>query len=121
MGLRRALRRRRRSGRRLISCSRSRSGVTTLCPCSKAISRPRRAQLARASVTLRIRAREAIWIEDLIAIVRRLRQLGTYTLLLKRQDEKAVTERAYDKSGVRGGPGAQRGAAAERGRAGELV
>jgi GTP cyclohydrolase IB len=69
-------------------------GVTTLCPCSKAISE-HGAHNQRGLVTLQIRAREAIWIEDLIAIVEGCASSELYALL-KRQDEKAVTERAYD-------------------------
>jgi GTP cyclohydrolase I len=67
--------------------------VTTLCPCSKAISR-RSAHNQRGTVTLQVRSRKAIWIEDLIAIAERSASSELYSLL-KRQDEKAVTERAY--------------------------
>ena len=42
-----------------------------------------------------IRSRKAIWIEDLIAIVESSASSELYSLL-KRQDEKAVTERAYE-------------------------
>jgi len=69
-------------------------GVTTLCPCSKAIS-DHGAHNQRGLVTLQIRSSESIWIEDLVAVVESCASSELYALL-KRQDEKAVTERAYD-------------------------
>lgn len=69
-------------------------GVTTLCPCSKAISR-HGAHNQRGIVTVQIRSRKAIWIEDLIGIVESSASSELFSLL-KRQDEKAVTERAYE-------------------------
>jgi GTP cyclohydrolase IB len=69
-------------------------GVTTLCPCSKAISR-HGAHNQRGLVTVRIRSNKAIWIEDLIGMVENSASSELYSLL-KRQDEKAVTERAYE-------------------------
>jgi len=69
------------------------AGVTTLCPCSKAISEFG-AHNQRGMVTVKIRSRKAIWIEDLIALVEESASSELYSLL-KRQDEKAVTERAY--------------------------
>lgn len=71
-----------------------RVAVTTLCPCSKAISRFG-AHNQRGVVTVQIRSRRAIWIEDLIAMVESSASSELYSLL-KRQDEKAVTERAYE-------------------------
>ncbi len=68
--------------------------VTTLCPCSKAISQYG-AHNQRGEVTVQIRSTKAIWIEDLITIVERSASSELYALL-KRQDEKAVTERAYE-------------------------
>ncbi len=68
--------------------------VTTLCPCSKAIS-ARGAHNQRGEVTVQIRSRKAVWIEDLIAIIETSASSQLYALL-KRQDEKAVTEHAYD-------------------------
>lgn len=68
--------------------------VTTLCPCSKAISRFG-AHNQRGEVSLEIRFKESIWIEDLIAIVEESASSELYSLL-KRPDEKAVTERAYE-------------------------
>ncbi len=69
-------------------------GLTTLCPCSKAISRYS-AHNQRGYVTVAIRSSEIIWIEDLIALVESCGSSELYSLL-KRPDEKAVTERAYE-------------------------
>ena len=68
--------------------------VTTLCPCSKAIA-AYGAHNQRGEVTVQIRSRKAVWIEDLIEIIEGSASSELYALL-KRQDEKAVTERAYD-------------------------
>ena len=70
------------------------ANVTTLCPCSKAIA-AYGAHNQRGEVTVQIRSRKAVWIEDLIAIIESSGSSELYALL-KRQDEKAVTERAYD-------------------------
>lgn len=70
------------------------ANVTTLCPCSKAIS-ARGAHNQRGGVTVQIRFTKPIWIEDLIAIVENSASSELFALL-KREDEKAVTERAYD-------------------------
>ena len=68
--------------------------VTTLCPCSKAIS-ARGAHNQRGIVTLSVRFREPVWIEDLIEMVEASASGELYSLL-KRPDEKHVTEHAYD-------------------------
>ncbi|CAN5486839.1 GTP cyclohydrolase FolE2 [soil metagenome] len=68
--------------------------VTTLCPCSKAIS-ARGAHNQRGIVSFSVRFREPIWIEDLIALVERSASAELFSVL-KRPDEKAVTEAAYD-------------------------
>jgi GTP cyclohydrolase IB len=68
--------------------------VTTLCPCSKAISKYG-AHNQRGNVTVQLRSRRAIWIEDVIALVESSASSELFSLL-KRQDEKAVTERAYE-------------------------
>jgi GTP cyclohydrolase I len=70
------------------------AGVTTLCPCSKAISR-HGAHNQRGLVTVQLRSRKAIWIEDVIELVESSASSELYSLL-RRQDEKAVTERAYE-------------------------
>ncbi len=71
-----------------------RAGVTTLCPCSKAISKYG-AHNQRGLVTAQIRSRRPVWIEDLIAMLESAASSELYALL-KREDEKAVTERAYE-------------------------
>lgn len=68
--------------------------VATLCPCSRAISE-RGAHNQRGLVTYSVRFTEPVWIEDLIALVERSASCELYSIL-KRPDEKAVTERAYD-------------------------
>jgi GTP cyclohydrolase I len=68
--------------------------VTTLCPCSKAIARYG-AHNQRGVVTVQIRSRKPVWIEDLIEIVEQSASCELFSLL-KRPDEKAVTERAYE-------------------------
>jgi GTP cyclohydrolase I len=70
------------------------ANVTTLCPCSKAIA-AYGAHNQRGEVTVQIRSRKAVWIEDLIALIESSASSELYALL-KRQDEKVVTERAYD-------------------------
>jgi len=68
--------------------------VTTLCPCSKAIA-AYGAHNQRGEVTVQIRSGRPVWIEDLIGIVESSASSELYALL-KREDEKAVTERAYE-------------------------
>jgi GTP cyclohydrolase IB len=68
--------------------------VTTLCPCSKAISKYG-AHNQRGNVTVQIRSSETIWIEELIELVEKSASSELYSLL-KREDEKHVTERAYE-------------------------
>jgi GTP cyclohydrolase I len=68
--------------------------VATLCPCSKAISE-RGAHNQRGLVTYAVRSRKPLWIEELLALVERSASCELYSLL-KRPDEKYVTEKAYD-------------------------
>jgi len=68
--------------------------VTTVCPCSKAISE-RGAHNQRGVVTVEVELGPFFWIEDLIAIVEDAASAPVFTLL-KREDEKYLTERAYD-------------------------
>src|SRR5208282_2448474 len=63
--------------------------VTTLCPCSKAIAEYG-AHNQRGEVTVQIRSRKAVWIEDLITMIESSASSELYALL-KREDEKAVT------------------------------
>lgn len=67
--------------------------IATLCPCSKAISEYS-AHNQRASLAIQIRSQELVWIEELIEIAEAEASSGLYSLL-KREDEKYVTERAY--------------------------
>ncbi len=68
--------------------------VTSLCPCSKKISKYG-AHNQRSHVTVNVRTRGFIWIEDLIDLVEKEASCELYGLL-KRPDEKYVTERAYE-------------------------
>ena len=68
--------------------------VTSLCPCSKKIS-DYGAHNQRSHVTLTVRTCAFVWIEELIELVEREASCELYGLL-KRPDEKHVTERAYD-------------------------
>jgi GTP cyclohydrolase IB len=68
--------------------------VTSLCPCSKKISE-RGAHNQRSHVTISATLADTLWPEDLIDIAEREASCELYGLL-KRPDEKFVTERAYD-------------------------
>jgi len=68
--------------------------VTSLCPCSKKIS-DYGAHNQRSHVTVNIRTCDFIWIEEIIDLVEEEASCELYGLL-KRPDEKFVTERAYD-------------------------
>ena len=70
------------------------ANVTTLCPCSKAIS-SYGAHNQRGEVTVQLRFRKSIWIEDVIEMIESSASAELFSLL-KREDEKSVTERAYD-------------------------
>ena len=67
--------------------------VTTLCPCSKAISESG-AHNQRGHVTYSVRCAKPMWIEEMIRLVEDSASSELYSLL-KRPDEKFVTERAY--------------------------
>ena len=68
--------------------------VTSLCPCSKNIS-SYGAHNQRSHITVNARVKGFVWIEELIDIVEAQASCELFGLL-KRQDEKYVTERAYD-------------------------
>ena len=68
--------------------------VTSLCPCSKSIS-DRGAHNQRSHVTVTVRTCAFIWIEEIIELVEQQASCELYGLL-KRPDEKYVTEKAYD-------------------------
>jgi GTP cyclohydrolase I len=67
---------------------------TTLCPCSKEIS-SFGAHNQRAEINLNVKFNKFIWLEDLIALVESGSSCEVYSLL-KRPDEKYVTEKAYE-------------------------
>ena len=68
--------------------------VTSLCPCSKKIS-ARGAHNQRSHVTVSARLNDFVWIEEIVDLVEKQASSELYGLL-KRPDEKYVTERAYD-------------------------
>ena len=68
--------------------------IQTLCPCSKEIS-AYGAHNQRALAKLEIRSAEMVWLEELAAIADAGASAPVYGLL-KRPDEKFVTEQAYD-------------------------
>lgn len=70
--------------------------VTTLCPCSKEISSyGAHNQRAIVSVKVTYPEEEHVWIEDLVSDIEKTASSELYPLL-KREDEKFVTEHAYD-------------------------
>ena len=68
--------------------------VTSLCPCSKEIS-DRGAHNQRSHVTINVRTNTAVWIEEIVRYAEEQASSELYGLL-KRPDEKFITERAYD-------------------------
>lgn len=67
--------------------------ITTLCPCSKALSKAG-AHNQRTYVSTTVRYKDFIWLEELIEMVENSGSSQIYALL-KREDEKYVTETAY--------------------------
>ncbi len=67
--------------------------VTTLCPCSKEIS-SFGAHNQRGEVSVHVRFKRFFWLEDLITLVEECASAQVYSVL-KREDEKYVTEQAY--------------------------
>ncbi|MDR2618401.1 MAG: GTP cyclohydrolase FolE2 [Treponema sp.] len=68
--------------------------VTTVCPCSKAIA-DRGAHNQRGVVTVELELGPFFWIEDIISLVEKAASSPVYSLI-KREDEKYITEHAYD-------------------------
>lgn len=68
--------------------------ATSLCPCSKKIS-DYGAHNQRSHITITARTNEMVWLEDIVRMVEDEASCEVYGLL-KRPDEKYVTERAYD-------------------------
>ncbi|MCX7723211.1 MAG: GTP cyclohydrolase FolE2 [Verrucomicrobiae bacterium] len=69
------------------------ANVSTVCPCSKAISR-RGAHNQRSTATVQVRFKNMVWIEELIEIIEKSASAELFALL-KREDERYVTEHAY--------------------------
>ena len=68
--------------------------VTSLCPCSKRIAE-RGAHNQRSHITIKAKVNAHLWLEELIDIAEQEASSELYGIL-KRPDEKHVTERAYD-------------------------
>jgi GTP cyclohydrolase I len=68
--------------------------VTSLCPCSKKIS-DYGAHNQRSHVTVTAKTSDFVWIEEIVDLIEKQASSELYGLL-KRPDEKYVTERAYD-------------------------
>lgn len=71
-----------------------RAPATSLCPCSKEISRYG-AHNQRCEITAKVRTNKLLWIEDLVKIMEGSASAPVYAVL-KRPDEKFVTEQAFD-------------------------
>ncbi len=68
--------------------------VTNLCPCSKEISKYG-AHSQRGIIKMEVVSKHLVWVEDLVTIAEDSASSPLYTLL-KRVDEKHVTEAAYE-------------------------
>jgi GTP cyclohydrolase IB len=68
--------------------------ATSLCPCSKEISQYG-AHNQRCRIEARVRIRERVWIEEIVKYLERAASTEVFAVL-KRPDEKWVTEAAYD-------------------------
>jgi GTP cyclohydrolase I len=68
--------------------------VTSLCPCSKRIAE-RGAHNQRSHITIKAKVNDHLWLEELIDIAEQEASSELFGIL-KRPDEKHVTERAYD-------------------------
>ncbi|TVQ61394.1 MAG: GTP cyclohydrolase I FolE2 [Phycisphaerales bacterium] len=71
-----------------------RAPATSLCPCSKEIS-DRGAHNQRCEIEARVRFKGSLWIEDLARMIEKSASTEVFAVL-KRPDEKFVTEQAYD-------------------------
>ena len=67
--------------------------IQTLCPCSKEIS-DSGAHNQRAHAKMAVRMKTFVWLEELAEIADKCASAPVYSIL-KREDEKAVTEKAY--------------------------
>ncbi len=71
-----------------------RAPATSLCPCSKEISQYG-AHNQRCEIEARVRFKGTMWIEDLVTILEGAASSQVYAVL-KRPDEKYVTEKAFE-------------------------
>lgn len=69
--------------------------ITTVCPCSREIS-DRGAHNQRGIVNVKLLSERFFWIEDIIQLVEESASSEVYSLL-KREDERYITEHAYDR------------------------
>ncbi len=68
--------------------------ATSLCPCSKEIS-AYGAHNQRCLITAEVRMNRMVWIEELVELIESAASCPVYSVL-KRLDEKVVTEQAYE-------------------------
>lgn len=68
--------------------------ATSLCPCSKKISNYG-AHNQRSHITVNAEINDSMWIDDLVQLIEKQASCEVYSLL-KRPDEKFITEHAYD-------------------------
>jgi len=68
--------------------------VNTLCPCSKEISPGAGAHNQRSFIDIHVRFKKLAWIEDIVAVAEGAASAPVFALL-KRPDEKYITELAY--------------------------
>lgn len=68
--------------------------VTSLCPCSKQVA-SYGAHNQRSHMSILIRSNDSVWIEDVVGMTESQASCDLYSLL-KRPDEKYITEKAYD-------------------------
>ena len=68
--------------------------ISTVCPCSREIS-DYGAHNQRGEVRTKLRFKKFIWFEDIITLVEKSASSDVYAIL-KREDEKYVTEKAYN-------------------------
>jgi len=83
-----------RAGDRTLFTTQVAAPATSLCPCSKEISEYG-AHNQRSHITITVQGEQALAIEELAGIAEQEASCEVYGLL-KRPDEKYVTERAYD-------------------------
>jgi GTP cyclohydrolase I len=68
--------------------------VLSVCPCSKEISKYG-AHNQRSMLSATIRAKDKVWIEDIIMVAEKSGSSDVYSIL-KREDEKYITEKSYE-------------------------